>query len=194
MGIAGYFRFFPSKNLGGVGDGGMIVTNDEEYYNRLLIMRNHGSKPKYYHKFVGGNSVWTPSRQPHFWLNFHTWISGRENAEKMRLIMTGISRALLFGPYIFTDCITIYNQYCIRVSQCDEVMAYLRENNIGCEIYYPVPMHLQECFKYLKYKKGDFPQAEKAAKEVLALPVYLELTDKMKDYVVDTILSYGGES
>jgi len=95
-------------------------------------------------------------------------------------------------PYINPDCVTIYNQYVIRVPRRDEVVAHLKENNIGCEIYYPVTMHLQKCFAYLGYREGDFPEAEKAAKEVMALPIYPELTDEMKDCVAETILSYLG--
>lgn len=95
-------------------------------------------------------------------------------------------------PYINKDCITIYNQYCIRVPRRDELVAHLRKNSIGCEVYYPVPMHLQECFRDLCYREGDMPEAEKAAKEVIALPVYPELTDEMKDFVVETILAFLG--
>ena len=96
-------------------------------------------------------------------------------------------------PYISPDCGTIYNQYVIRVSRRDELVKYLKEKTIGCEIYYPVPMHLQECFSYLGYKEGNFPESEKAAKEVLAIPIYPELTDEMKDYVAETILAFVGD-
>lgn len=93
-------------------------------------------------------------------------------------------------PYIDPDCVMIYNQYCIRVPRRDELVAHLKANDIGCEIYYPVPMHQQECFKYLGYKDGDFPEAEKAANEILAIPVYPELTDEMKGFVAETILAF----
>jgi dTDP-4-amino-4,6-dideoxygalactose transaminase len=193
IGTSGCFSFFPSKNLGGVGDGGMIVTNDEQLYHRLSIMRNHGSEPKYYHKYIGGNFRLDPIQAaallvklPHL----DSWTQARcRNAAYYDKKFAGTA---VKTPYISPDCATIYNQYVIRVQGRDKVIAHLRENNIGCEIYYPVPLHLQECFKYLGCKKGTFPESEKAAEEVLALPIYPELTDEMKDYIVETILSFLG--
>jgi dTDP-4-amino-4,6-dideoxygalactose transaminase len=190
IGTVGCFSFFPSKNLGGIGDGGMIVTNDEKLYNRLFVMRNHGSKPKYYHKYVGGNFRLDPIQAaallvklPHL----DDWSQARRrNAAYYDKKFKGTA---VKTPYISPDCVTIYNQYCIRVPRRDELLTHLKKNNIGCEVYYPVPMHLQECFAYLGYKRGDFPQAEKAADEVIAIPVYPELTDQMKDYVGETILN-----
>jgi dTDP-4-amino-4,6-dideoxygalactose transaminase len=194
IGTVGCFSFFPSKNLGGIGDGGMIVTNDEELYDRLFIMRNHGSKPKYYHRCVGGNFRLDPIQAaallvklPHL----DEWSAKRrENAAYYDKKFAG---TVAGTPYISPDCVTIYNQYVICVPRRDEVVAHLKANDIGCEIYYPVPMHLQECFKYLGFREGDFPVAEKAAAEVMAIPVYPELTDEMKDVVVDTILSFLNE-
>ena len=191
IGTVGCFSFFPSKNLGGVGDGGMIVTNDEQLYNRLVIMRNNGSKPKYYHKYIGGNFRLDPIQAavllvklPHL----DDWSEARRrNAAYYDEKFKGTAVKI---PYISPDCVTIYNQYCIRVPKRDELLAHLQKNKIGCEVYYPVPMHLQECFKYLGYTQGDFPEAEKAAKEIMAIPVYPELTDQMKDYVVESILSF----
>jgi len=191
IGTAGCFSFFPSKNLGGIGDGGMVVTNDEELYNRLALMRNHGSKPKYYHKYIGGNFRLDPIQAaallvklPHL----DDWSKGRRrNAEYYNEKFAG---SLVQTPYISPDCVSIYNQYCIRVPRRDELKAHLQENNIGCEIYYPLPLHLQECFSYLGYKQGDFPEAEKAAGEVLAIPIYPELTDEMQDTVADAILNF----
>jgi len=191
MGTAGCFSFFPSKNLGAAGDGGMIVTNDEKLYDRLAIMRNHGSKPKYYHSYIGGNFRLDPIQAavllvklPHL----DKWSEARrQNAAYYNKKFEG---TIVQTPYISENCVTIYNQYVIRVPRRDELVGYLRENNIGCEIYYPVPMHLQQCFKNLGYKQGSFPESEKAAKEVLALPTYPELTDKMKDLVASSILSF----
>jgi dTDP-4-amino-4,6-dideoxygalactose transaminase len=191
IGKAGCFSFFPSKNLGGIGDGGMVVTNDEALYQRLLLMRNHGQEPKYYHKFIGANFRLDPIQAaallvklPHL----DDWSEARRrNAAYYNERFAG---TVVQTPYISPDCRTIYNQYCVRVPRRDEVVAHLKANKIGCEIYYPVPLHLQECFTYLGYSEGDFPEAEKAANEVLALPVYPELTREMQDTVVDTILTF----
>jgi len=188
IGTAGCFSFFPSKNLGGIGDGGMIVTNDEQLYERLFVMRNHGSKPKYYHKYIGGNfrldaiqAAALLVKLPHL----NEWSQGRRrNAAYYGKRFAG---TVVKTPYINPDCVTIYNQYVIRVPRRDEVAAHLSEKNIGCAIYYPVPLHLQECFSYLGYKEGDFPESEKAAKEVLAIPVYPELTDEQLQYVASEI-------
>jgi len=188
IGTVGCFSFFPSKNLGGIGDGGMIVTNDEQLYERLFVMRNHGSKPKYYHKYIGGNfrldAVQAAAllvKLPHL----NEWSQGRRrNAAYYGRRFAG---TVVKTPYINPDCVTIYNQYVIRVPRRDEVAVYLSEKNIGCAIYYPVPIHLQECFRYLGYKEGAFPESEKAAKEVLAIPVYPELTDEQLQYVASEI-------
>ncbi len=193
IGTCGCFSFFPSKNLGGIGDGGMVVTNDEKLHHRLMIMRNHGMEPKYYHKYVGGNFRLDPinavallTKLPYL----NDWSEARRrNAAYYNDKFKG---SAVQTPYISPDCQTIYNQYVIRVPRRDEVVAHLQANDIGCDIYYPVPMHLQECFASLGHKKGDFPESEKAATEVMALPVYPELTDEMKDFVAETILSFLG--
>jgi dTDP-4-amino-4,6-dideoxygalactose transaminase len=195
VGTCGCFSFFPSKNLGGIGDGGMVVTNDEKLYHMLFIMRNHGSEPKYYHKLIGGNFRLDPIQAAALLVKLpylDKWSQARrKNAEYYDRKFSGTA---VKTPFIGPDCVTIYNQYVIRVPGRDQVIDYLKKQHVGCEIYYPVPMHLQECFSYLGFKKGDFPEAEKAANEVLALPVYPELTDEMKDYVVNTILSLAHKS
>ena len=191
FGSAGCFSFFPSKNLGAAGDGGMTVTNDEKLYNQLKMMKNHGQNPKYYHKFIGANFRLDPIQAavllvklPHL----DNWSKARrKNADYYNSKFAGTA---ITTPYISPDCVSIYNQYVIRVPNRDKLFAHMKEKNIGCDIYYPVPMHLQQCFEYLGYKQGDFPQAEKAAKEVLALPVYPELSDEMKDYVACTIVEF----
>ena len=195
IGTVGCFSFFPSKNLGGIGDGGMIVTNDEQLYERLSIMRNHGSKPKYYHSCIGGNFRLDPIQAaallvklPHL----NDWSEARRrNAVYYNKKFAG---TVVETPYISPDCVSIYNQYVIRVPKRDEVLAHLKEKGIGCEVYYPMSMHLQECFRYLGYSEGDMPEAEKAAKEVAALPIYPELTDEMMGYVVKHVTGFLSEA
>lgn len=193
IGAVGCFSFFPSKNLGGIGDGGMIVTNDQQLYDRLSIMRNHGSKPKYYHKYIGGNFRLDPIQAaallvklPHL----NDWSEARRR--NAAYYNEKFEDTIVQTPYISPDCMSIFNQYVICVPRRSELMEHLRQKNIGCEIYYPVPMHLQECFRYLGYKEGSLPESEKAAKEVLAIPIYPELTDQMMDYVAQTILTFLG--
>jgi dTDP-4-amino-4,6-dideoxygalactose transaminase len=193
IGTVGCFSFFPSKNLGGIGDGGMVVTNDERLYERLVMMRNHGQNPKYHYKYIGGNFRLDPIQAaallvklPHL----DEWFQARQrNADYYN---RKFAAALVTTPYVNPDCVSIYNQYVIRVPKRDELIAHLKKNNIGCEIYYPVPVHLQKCFEYLGHKQGDLPEAEKAANEIMAIPVYPELTDEMKDYVAETILAFLG--
>lgn len=191
IGTCGCFSFFPSKNLGGIGDGGMTVTQDRELYQQLMIMRNHGSQPKYYHKFIGGNFRLDPIQAaallvklPHL----DKWsATRRKNAAYYTKRFAG---SPVVTPVISEDCVSIFNQYVIRVPKRDSLLAHLKEKQIGCEVYYPVPLHLQECFAYLGKKEGDFPESEAAARQVLALPIYPELSDEMKACVVDTILTF----
>jgi len=152
-------------------------------------MRNHGGEPKYYHKFIGGNFRLDPIQAAALLVKLpylNEWSAARrKNAEYYNKKFAGTAVKI---PFISKDCVTIYNQYVIRVPNRDKVIEHLKRQNIGCEVYYPVPLHLQECFKYLGFKKGDFPESEKAANEVLALPIYPELTNQMKDVVVEAVL------
>jgi dTDP-4-amino-4,6-dideoxygalactose transaminase len=191
IGTVGCFSFFPSKNLGCAGDGGMIVTNDEDLHDRLKIMRNHGANPKYYHKYIGGNFRLDPIQAVVLLVKLRylgSWSQARRS--NAAFYDEKFADTVVKTPYINPDCVSVYNQYVIRVLKRDELAAHLQDKGIGCAIYYPVPMHLQECFGYLGYKKGEFPEAEKAAKEVLAIPIYPELTDEMKAHVCEAILSF----
>ena len=193
IGTAGCFSFFPSKNLGGIGDGGMVVTNDENLHHKLVLMRNHGSEPKYYHSFIGGNFRLDPVQAAALLVKLpylNKW--SRARRKNAAYYDTKFADTVVQTPYISPDCTSIYNQYVIRVPRRDEVVAHLKANDVGCEIYYPVPLHLQECFAYLGHKPGDLPESEKAAREVMALPVYPELTDEMQDHVAGTILEFLG--
>ncbi len=178
--------FFPSKNLGGLGDGGMIVTNDSTLAQKLREIRNHGMEPKYYHKHVGGNfrldamqAAGISVKLPHLdkWgemrrRNASVYDAGFGDVEEIK------------RPVIKNGNRSIYNQYVISVPNRDALMAHLKEKGIGCEIYYPLPLHMQECFAKLSYRKGDFPRAEYAAEHTLALPIYPELTREQLDYVI----------
>lgn len=193
IGTAGCFSFFPSKNLGGIGDGGMVVTNDEALYKRLVLTRNHGMEPKYEHKFVGANFRLDPIQAvallvklPHL----DDWSQARR--DHAAYYDEKFKGTIVETPYVSPDCKTVYNQYCVRVPRRDEVVAHLQANQIGCEIYYPIPAHLQECFAYLRCDEGSFPISEKAAKEIMALPIYPELTAEMQDTVVAAILEFLG--
>jgi len=188
IGAIGCFSFFPSKNLGGAGDGGMCVTNDAALYERLLLMRSHGSKPKYYHKFVGGNFRLDPLqaavllvKMPHL----DSWSAARRrNASLYDRAFAGTSVAT---PWISPDCVSIFNQYSIRVPGRDAVRKALTDAGVGSEIYYPVPMHLQECFAGKHRVVGSLAESERAANEVLALPIYPELTEEQIAYAAQTV-------
>jgi dTDP-4-amino-4,6-dideoxygalactose transaminase len=191
IGTAGCFSFFPSKNLGGIGDGGMIVTNDAKLYERIKVMRNHGQTGVYRYKYVGGNFRLDAIQAAALLVKLKyldEWSAGRrKNAAYYDKKFKGTA---VQTPYVGDEFVSIYNQYVVRVQRRDEVLAHLKSKDIGCAVYYPLPLHLQECFEYLGHKAGDFPEAEKAAGEVLALPVYPELTDEMQDYVVETMLNF----
>ena len=193
IGTAGCFSFFPSKNLGGIGDGGMIATNDENLYKRLIIMRDHGQHLQYHYRYIGANFRLDPIQAAALLIklpHLNDWSQARrDNAEYYNAKFAG---SAIQTPYIGPDCVTIYNQYVIRVPGRDKLVAHLKNKNIGCAVYYPVPLHMQECFDYLGHKQGDFPESEKAAEEVMALPVYPELTEEMQNYVAETVLSFIG--
>ena len=214
FGDIGCFSFYPSKNLGGFGDSGLVTTNDDELAETLKIMRVHGGKPKYYHKVIGGNfridelqacvlnvklpylQEWTETRQRHAKI-YHGFFIENELAEKEGHTSFDAKNKVLIPSAVYEASgvknFHIYNQYVIRVEKRDELIAYLKENNIGTEIYYPVPFHLQECFKDLGYKKGDFPIAEACADTSLALPVYPELSDAQILYTCEKIKEFLGK-
>jgi len=189
IGHYGCFSFFPSKNLGAAGDAGMVVTKDAQRADKLRVLRGHGAKPKYYHRVVGGNfrldalqAAVVSAKLPHL----DAWTAARQrNAKRYQQLFS--EAGLPIGlPAVVTDR-HIFNQYVIRVSERDELQAFLKTKGVGTEVYYPVPMHLQDCFAYLGHVKGAFPESERAAKETLALPVYPELTDAQAQYVVECI-------
>lgn len=191
IGTAGCFSFYPSKNLGGIGDGGMIVTNDQAFYQKALIMRNHGNDIQYFHTFIGGNFRLDPIQAAALSIKLRhldEWSKARQ--KNAAYYNKKFKDSPVQTPFISDDCESIYNQYVIRVPKRDALLDHLRQNNIGSVIYYPLPLHLQKCFEYLGYKRGDCPEAEAASNEVLALPIYPELTDEMQDYVIERVLDF----
>jgi dTDP-4-amino-4,6-dideoxygalactose transaminase len=188
------FSFFPSKNLGGFGDGGMVVTNDEEVAERLRRLRVHGGRQMYHHEEVGYNSrldalqaAVLSVKLPHL----EGWSEARRgHARFYDEAFAGIDGVV--PPAVRAGNVSIFNQYTVRVldGRRDELLQYLRERGIGSAIYYPVPLHMQECFRYLGYAVGDFPVAEQAAREVLSLPVYPELRQEQLELVVASVRSF----
>jgi dTDP-4-amino-4,6-dideoxygalactose transaminase len=195
MGDFGCFSFFPSKNLGAFGDGGMVTTNSDDFYDKLYTLRAHGSRPKYYHKLIGGNfrldafqaavvsiklkylDQWTKARQ--------------KNAENYRSLFKQADMENVVQLPFEKENRHIYNQFVIRVKERrDDLRKFLNEAGIGTEVYYPVPMHLQACFSDLNYKKGDFPAAEHAALHTVALPIYPELSEDQIGYVIEKIKTF----
>jgi dTDP-4-amino-4,6-dideoxygalactose transaminase len=194
MGDIGCFSFFPSKNLGGAGDGGLLTTDHDELAERLRILRVHGGKPKYYHRVVGINSRLDSLQAAVLSVklkHLDQWTEGRQrNAARYDALFAEAGLEEVTTPMAHPGCRHIYNQYTIRCAARDDLMAYLKEQGIGTEIYYPVPLHLQECFAYLGYSAGHLPVSEQAARECLSLPIYPELTEAMQHYVVDKIAEF----
>ncbi len=196
MGDIGCFSFYPSKNLGGMGDGGFVTTNDDALAKRLLALRVHGSEEKYYHKYVGLNSrldgfqgAVLRVKLPHL----DMWTDRRRaNADNYKRLFTdaGLTEQIAL-PFERPNAKHIYNQYVVRVpNRRDELRAFLTDKGIGTDIYYPVPLHLQECFAYLGYADGDMPVSELAARETLALPIYPELNIEQQQYIADAFAEF----
>jgi len=189
------FSFFPSKNLGAFGDGGMCTTNDDEFAERIRVLRLHGGKPKYYHSIIGGNFRLDALQAAVLLVKLEyldEWTAGRNaNAEFYnRAIQDAGLSSRLTKPVLRTGARHIFNQYVIRVERRDELRRFLADSGIGTEIYYPVPLHLQRCFAYLGYADGACPEAEKAAGETIALPIFPELSRDQMQYVIDRIAEF----
>ena len=190
----GTYSFFPSKNLGGYGDGGMMVTQDEALFEALMKLRTHGSRRTYFHEIVGYNSrldalqaAVLRAKLPHL----ESWSAARRrNAAYYDAAFADLPDVVT--PYIEPANTSIYNQYTIRVPQRDALQAHLKDRGIGCSIYYPLPLHLQPCFAYLGYQQGQCPESERAAREVLSLPVFPELTTAQLDEVIEAVRAFFG--
>jgi dTDP-4-amino-4,6-dideoxygalactose transaminase len=195
FGDVGCLSFFPTKNLGAFGDAGMCVTDDARLAERMNILRVHGGKPKYHHSLIGGNfrldelqAAVLNVKLPHL----DAWSAARQR--NAAFYDAAFARAALDGqvqtPKAEAGARHIYNQYVIRVQERDRLREHLARCQVGTEIYYPIPLHLQKCFEYLQYRAGDFPESERAAAQTLALPIYPELSTEQLQFVVDSIVRF----
>lgn len=194
MGRTGCFSFFPSKNLGAFGDGGLVTTQDPAFAAEIRLLRGHGAQRRYYHDRVGGNfrldelqAAVLRVKAPHL----AGWTAARRrNADRYRAMFAAHGLTEVVLPVEQPGAFHIYNQFVVRLPQRDRVKEHLQAGGIGCEVYYPVPFHLQECFRDLGHSQGAFPEAERAAAETLALPIYGELTEAQQQHVVASIARF----
>ena len=198
LGEAGWFSFYPTKNLGAFGDAGMVVCHDDALAAKMRALRNHGMEPRYFHPLIGGNfridaiqSAILHIKLPHL----DTWSTGRRDRAafyRREMERAGLLTHLTMPveSYPGGELRHIYNQFIIRTPRRDALRAHLTARSIGTEIYYPLPLHQQECFAYLGYKAGDFPESERAAAETLALPIFPELTEAEQAEVVESVHAF----
>ena len=194
FGALGCYSFFPSKNLGAFGDGGLVTTNDKALAEKVALLRNHGMNPKYYHKMIGGNFRMDAMQAAILNIklkHLDKWSAGRQqNAAKYRELFTAADLAEKVVLPVEKENRHIYNQFTIMVEMREDLFKNLQEKKIGCDMYYPVSFHEQECFIDLGYSKGDFPVAEKVEKKCLSLPIFTELTNIEIAEVVEVIKEF----
>ena len=196
IGQMGCFSFFPSKNLGAFGDAGMVTTSDPDLVKKLKLYRNHGYQPKYFNQVIGGNFRLDALQAAVLRVKLKYldgWTAARQrNAAHYRTLFANLTQVIT--PVEMPDTRHIYNQFVIRCERRDELLNYLKAHEIGAEVYYPLPMHLQACFHDLGYQAGDFPVSEQLSQTSLAIPIYPELTEDMQAQVVDVIRSFYKEN
>jgi len=196
IGDLGCFSFYPTKNLGAFGDAGMVVTNHPDLAEKVRLLRVHGSQPKYFHKAIGINSRLDTIQAAVLLVKFkylEKWTAERQKkAERYQALFQGLLPSVdgFRLPTVQNQNRHIFHQYVIRVPERDRLRQFLTEEGVGTDIYYPVPLHLQECYSFLKYRRGDLPNSEKASEEVLALPIYPELTEDQQTQVVSRIKAF----
>lgn len=195
IGLCGCFSFFPSKNLGAAGDGGIMTTNDEAFADKLRLLHLHGGRTKYEYQLIGMNSRLDALQAAILRVKLRhldSWAAGRQNKAQRyaQLFQQHRLDETVRLPKVESKCDHVYHQYVIRVPRRDELKNFLRECGVPSEVYYPLPLHLQEAFAYLGYKPGDLPESEAASREVLALPVFPEMTDEQQNLVVESIAAF----
>ncbi len=190
MGRFGCFSFFPTKNLGGFGDGGLITCKNEEDYKLLKKLRVHGSEKKYFHDVIGINSRLDAIQAGV--LNIKLKYLDEWNTRRVEIAQkySESLKDLVQTPYVIKDAEHIYHQYAILTKDRDTLLAHLNQNGISSGVYYPLPLHLQKCFEYLGYKEGYLPVSEKVSKEILSLPIYPEMTEAQVEYIINTVRSF----
>ncbi len=191
-GNIGTLSFFPSKNLGAMGDAGMCITDDEGLKEKIKLLRHHGENPKYIHRWVGLNSRLDTLQAAILQVKLsylNKWsLKRKENAAYYFENLNNIPEIKL--PVIHPEAESIFNQFTIRATNRDKLSSFLKDRDVGSAVYYPKPLHIQECFAYLGYKEGQFPHSEKASREVLSIPIYSELTTVQQDYVIASIREF----
>lgn len=202
MGTVGCFSFFPSKNLGAFGDGGAVTTGDADLAERIRVLRNHGAQPKYFHRFVGGNFRLDALHAAVLRVklkHLDAWTAARQRNAAFydgAFAETGLTSGAPQGAALSLPAVVqqrhIFNQYVLRAERRDELLRHLKARSIGCEIYYPLALHEQECFLDLGYERGNFPESERAAASTIAIPIYPELTDVQKQSVVNAVAAFYG--
>jgi len=191
MGIAGCFSFFPTKNLGCYGDGGMVITSDEELAGKIRLLRAHGSPKKYYHERLGYNSRLDEIQAAILRVKLRYLDKWNEARRQKAAVYTEAFKDLpVKTPYEAPYGRHVYHLYVMATSERDALSNYLKQKGIGCGIYYPLPLHLQPVYKELGYNKGDFPVAEKLCEEALAIPLYPELEEEKQQYIIQTIREF----
>ncbi len=195
LGDTGCFSFFPSKNLGGFGDGGLITTNDKALADSMAMLRVHGSQVRYLHEAIGFNSRLDALQAAILQIKLKyldQWTEGRRrNAERYRQLFAQakLTDRVLLPPTVPGN-FHVYNQFTVRAPKRDELRTFLKEKGVGTEVYYPLPMHLQNCYRDLGHQKGSFPLSEQAAEEVMSIPIFPELTEVQQSYVVEMMVEF----
>jgi dTDP-4-amino-4,6-dideoxygalactose transaminase len=187
IGDCGCFSFYPSKNLGAYGDGGMMTTSNPEIYRRISLLRNHGTVEPYKHDFIGYNSRLDEIQAAILRIKLKHIDTYNRNRQNIADIYSSVLGNLVTCPPVMDDRTHVFHQYTIRSSKRDEIRRALKEKSVSSVVYYPITLHCQEAFKFLGYKSGDFPKSEAAAREVLSLPIYPELAPETAEFIADTI-------